>query len=150
MLISRCLRFSQKTIHRMNIVMPQIGNHIFIKQNNIMSTNLHTARNYQVEYTPAVIYGWESNEVLDLIFSGFEISTNRSDEYDDEFDMSRSELVRLRDHIVNRTDYYKAREEFLKEELSKIRLTVEEFVEALDRLITTSDQSNDDVLLSWY
>jgi hypothetical protein len=115
-----------------------------------MSTNLHTAKKYQVEYTPAVIYGWESNEVLDLIFSEFEISTNRSDEYDDEFDMSRSELVRLRDHIVNRTDYYMVREEFLKEELSKIRLTVEEFAEALDRLITISDQTNEYVLLSWY
>lgn len=115
-----------------------------------MSTNLHTARNYQVEYTPAVICGWESNEILDLIFSEFEISTNRIDEYDDEFDMSRSELVRLRDHIVNRTDYYKAREKFLKEELSKIRLTVEEFAEALDQLITNSDQTNEYVLLSWY
>lgn len=115
-----------------------------------MSTNLHTARNYQVEYTPAVIYGWESNEILDLIFSEFEISTNRSDEYDDEFDMSRSELVRLRDHIVNQTDYYKAREQFLREELSKIRLTIEEFITALDRLINDSDQSNEYVLLSWY
>ena len=80
----------------------------------------------------------------------FEISTNKDDEYDNEYDLPRSELVRLKDEIVNQTDYFKEREEFLIQELLKIGLTVDEFVSALDNLITTSDQSNDDVLLSWY
>ena len=80
----------------------------------------------------------------------FEISTNKDDEYDSEYDLPRSELVRLKDEIVNQTDYFKAREAFLIQELSKIGLSVDEFVSALDNLITTSDQSNDDVLLCWY
>lgn len=115
-----------------------------------MSINLHTAKKYQVQYTPTVICGYLSQEVLDLIFMEFEISTNKDDEYDSEYDLPRSELVRLKDEIVNQTDYFKAREKFLIQELLKIGLSVDEFVSALNNLITTSDQSNDDVLLSWY
>lgn len=115
-----------------------------------MSINLHTAKKYQVQYTSTVICGYQSQEVLDLIFMEFEISTNKDDEYDNEYDLSRSELVRLKDEIVNKTDYFKERETFLTQELSKIDLTVDEFVKSLDKLITTSDQSNDYVLLSWY
>lgn len=115
-----------------------------------MSINLHTAKKYQVQYTPTVICGYLSQEVLDLIFMEFEISTNKDDEYDNEYDLPRSELIRLKDVIANQTDYFKEREAFLIQELSKIGLSVDEFVSALDNLITTSDQSNDDVLLSWY
>lgn len=115
-----------------------------------MSINLHTAKKYQVQYTSAVICGHQSQEALDLIFLKFEITTNKGDEYDNEYDLPRSELIRLKDVIANQTDYFKEREAFLIQELSKIGLTVDEFVSALDNLITTSDQSNDDVLLSWY
>nr|DAE55311.1 MAG TPA: hypothetical protein [Caudoviricetes sp.] len=115
-----------------------------------MSINLHTAKKYQVQYTPTVICGSQSQESLDLIFMEFEISTNKGDEYDNEYDLPRSELVRLKNEIVNQTDYFKEREEFLIQELSKIGWGVDEFVSALDNLITTSDQNNEDVLLSWY
>ncbi len=115
-----------------------------------MSINLHTAKKYQVQYTSTVICGYQSQEALNSIFMEFEISTNKDDEYDNEYDLPRSELVRLKDEIVNKTDYFKDREKFLTQELSKIGLTVTEFISALDNLITTSDQSNDDVLLSWY
>lgn len=115
-----------------------------------MSINLHTANRYQVQYTSTVIRGYQSQEVVDLIFTEFEINTNKDDEYDNEYDLPRTELVRLKDEIVNQTDYFREREEFLIQELSKIGLTVDEFVSALDNLITTSDQSNNDVLLSWY
>lgn len=115
-----------------------------------MSINLHTAKKYQVQYTSTVICGCQSQEVLDLIFMEFEITTNKDDEYDKEYDLPRSELVRLKDEIINQTDYFKEREEFLTKELAKIGLTIDEFVSALDNLISTSDQNNDDVLLSWY
>lgn len=115
-----------------------------------MSINLHTAKKYQVQYTSTIICGYQSQGALDLIFMEFEITTNKDDEYDNEYDLPRSELVRLKDEIVNQTDYFKEREEFLTKELAKIRLTIDEFVSALDNLITTSDQNNDDVLLSWY
>ena len=115
-----------------------------------MSINLHTAKKYQVEYTSTVIHGSMSKDVLDLIFMEFEVSTNKDDEYDDEYDLNRDELIRLRDKIVNQTDYYIERKEFLKEQLAQIELSVEEFVESLNKLITTSDQTNDYVLLSWY
>lgn len=115
-----------------------------------MARNLHTASTYQVHYTSTVIPGGDSQDIFDLIFMEFEISTNKNDEYDNEYDLYRSELVRLRDKIANQTDYYTEREEFLKEQLDKIGLSVEQFVEALNKLITTSDQSNENVLLSWY
>lgn len=115
-----------------------------------MSRNLHTAKKYQVEYTSTVIAGGMSQDVLDLIFMEFEISTNKIDEYDDEYDLERAELVRLRDEIVNQTGFYPEQKDFLKAQLGQIGLSVEEFVEALNRLITTSDQSNEYVLLSWY
>jgi hypothetical protein len=37
----------------------------------------------------------------------FEITTNKGDEYDNEYDLPRSELVRLKDEIINQTDYFK-------------------------------------------
>lgn len=115
-----------------------------------MARNLHTASTYQVHLTPTVIAGGESQDVLDLIFMEFKISTNKDDEYDNEYDLHRDELIRLRDEIVNKTTYFKDREVFLQEQLKKIRLTIEEFAEALNKLITTSDQNNECVLLSWY
>lgn len=115
-----------------------------------MPINLHTARKYQVEYTSTIIPGYMSQDVLDLIFMEFEISTNKDDEYDNEYDLHRDELVRLQDEIVNKTDYFMERETILREQLTKIGLSIEEFITALNQLITTSDQTNDHVLLSWY
>lgn len=115
-----------------------------------MSISLHTAKKYQIEYTSTIIHGSMSQDVLDMIFMEFEISTNKGDEYDSEYDLHRSELIRLRDEIVNQTEYYKEREAFLREQLNSIGLTIEQFVAALNQLITTSDQTNDHVLLSWY
>lgn len=115
-----------------------------------MSINLYTAKKYQVEYTQIIVPGYESQEVFDLIFSEFEVSTNKEDEYDNEYDLQRSELVRLRGEIVNQTDYFKEREAFLKEQLALIGLNVNKFVEVLNLLINGSDQKNECVLLSWY
>lgn len=115
-----------------------------------MARNLHTAHKYQVQYTSTVIAGSDSQEVLDMIFCEFEISTNKDDEYDDEYDVARSELSRLVKIIKDEqeSDYYKEREEFLMEQLGNMQLTLDEFIAALIKLINTSDQSNDDVLLS--
>lgn len=115
-----------------------------------MARNLHTAHKYQIEHTPTVIYGDKSQEALDLIFSEFEVSTNKDDEYDNEYDLLRSELERLRDKIVNRTEYFQAREEFLNTQLAEMGITLEQFVKALNTLIINSDQTNEFVLLSWY
>lgn len=116
-----------------------------------MSNNsLFTAKKYQVELTEDVILHGDSREIFSNIFWEFEISTNADDNSDKEYDMYRSELIRLRDDIINETDYFKERAEFLDEQLGKLGITRKQFITVLDALINQSDPENEMVLLSWY
>lgn len=114
-----------------------------------MENRLYTAKKYQIELTDEVILHGDSREVFSNIFSEFELSTNADDDFDTDFDMYRSELVDLRDEIVNETDYFKEREEFLDEQLGELGITREQFIAVLNALINQSDQNNEMVLLSW-
>lgn len=116
-----------------------------------MSNNsLFTAKKYQVELTEDAILHGDSREIISNIFCEFEISTNANDNFDMEYDMCRSELVRLRDEIINETDYFKELAEFLDEQLDELGITRQQFIGVLDALINQSDQENEMVLLSWY
>lgn len=114
-----------------------------------MSINLHTAKKYDIQYTSTVIAGYQSEEAMTRIFNAFNIHTC-GDEYSPQYEIERDELIRLRDMIANRTDDFIQNEATLNEELAKMELSVDEFVEALNELITTSDQKNDYVLLHWF
>ncbi len=115
-----------------------------------MAINLHTATVYDVKLTSAIAYGSDAQEAFYYIFARWDISTNIDDEYHAEYEMNRDELKHLRDDILNQTEHFKENEAYLKEKLSKANMTIDEFVEVLNKLITTSDQRNDYVLLSWY
>lgn len=116
-----------------------------------MSNNsLFTAKKYQIELTEDAILHGGSREIFSNIFWEFEISTNADDNFDKEYDMYRSELVRLRDEIINETDYFKELAEFLDGQLDKLGITRQQFIGVLDALINQSDPENEMVLLCWY
>ncbi len=115
-----------------------------------MAINLHTATVYDVKLTSAIAYGSDAQEAFYYIFARWDISTNIDDEYHAEYEMNRDELKHPRDDILNQTEYFKENETYLKEKLSKANMTIDEFVEVINKLITTSDQRIDYVLLSWY
>lgn len=114
-----------------------------------MGRNLHTAKRYEVQYSPVIIAGGDSEECMTHIFHRFAINAG-DNEYCEEYEIERTELIRLRDMIINRTELFVANEEALNEELKVMRITLDEFIKALNELITTSDQNNEYVLLSWY
>lgn len=114
-----------------------------------MENRLYTAKKYQIELTDEVILNGDSREVFSSIFSEFEINTNADDDFDTDYDMYRSELVDLRNEIVNETDYFKEREEFLDKQLDELGITRGQFIAVLDALINQSDQTNEMVLLCW-
>lgn len=111
---------------------------------------LHTAKKYDVQLSSEIAWGSDAQMAFYYIFCRWDISTNIDDEYHAEYEMPRSCLERLRDDIANRTETFKENEEYLNEQLSKANMSVGEFVEALNKLITESDQRNEYVLLSWY
>lgn len=111
--------------------------------------NLFTAKKYQVEQTDNIILPGNSKDAFSIIFSNFELSTNANDDFDSEYDLYRSELVTLRNHIKNRTEYFQEHENILNEQLKEIGINQEQFVKVLNMLIVQSDQENDMVLLCW-
>lgn len=115
-----------------------------------MCINLHTAKKYDVHFTDTVMCGSDSQQVMYDIFGEFEFSPSADNEYDDQYDVNRNELVGLRDDIVNKTAYFQERAEFVAERLNRLEMSEEEFVNALNKLINESDPDNECVLLSWF
>lgn len=119
------------------------------KENN-MSVNLYTGKVYQVKLSEVLVYGIDSKEAMYDLFQEFEISHNADDEFDEKYELERSELQRFRNEIVNHTEYFQERAEYFAEKLKAMNLTEEQFIRVLDRLINESDQTNDHVLLTWF
>lgn len=107
-----------------------------------MARNLHTASTYQVHYSPTIIPGGESQDILISLLSMFDIYTEDADE----FEVQRRELVHLRDSIAEDGDT----DEEIVEILRNLKMTKDKLVVALNRIINESDQENEYVLLSWY
>lgn len=111
--------------------------------------NLFTAKKYQVELTDNIVLPGDSKDAFSIIFNEFEVSTNADNDFDNEYDLYRSELVKLRNEIKNRTEYFKEREDLLNEQLATMEIDQSQFVAVLDKLIDLSDPENEMVLLCW-
>lgn len=107
-----------------------------------MSRSLHTASTYQVHYSSVIIPGGELQDPFISLMSLFDIYIEESDE----FEVQRSELIHMRDHIESNGET----DEEIIEKLQELKMSKEELVIALNRIINESDQSNDYILLSWY
>lgn len=143
-------------IAQAKIIVLEILSQISVKRNklkqkeNNMSVNLYTGKVYQVELSEVLVCGIDSKEAMYDLFQEFEISHNADDEFDDEYDLERSELQRFRNEIVNHTEHFQERAEYFAEKLRAMKLTEEQFICVLDSLINESDQTNDHVLLTWF
>lgn len=143
-------------IEQAKIIVLGILSKINVKQDKIeteknnMSVNLYTGRVYQIELSNVLIPGIESKEAMYDLFQEFEIFHNADDEFDDEYEVARSELQRFRNQVVNHIEFFQERAGYFAEKLKAMKFTEEQFIRVLDRLINESDQTNDFVLLTWF
>lgn len=114
-----------------------------------MGINLYTGKVYKIELSEVLMYGATSKEAMYDLFQEFEISHGADDEFDDEYEIKRSELQRFQNEIVNHTEYFQERTDYFAKKLGEMNLTEEEFINALDGLIGKSDQTNEFILLTW-
>lgn len=115
-----------------------------------MSRCLHTGTVYQIAYGYPGMFGGDGQDALYDIFSMFNIDTSASDEYDDDYEVERSELQRLKTILADEDETYQEHAEALARTLEKAQMDKEQFVNVLDRLINDSDQRNECVLISWF
>lgn len=117
-----------------------------------MSSSLHTAKVYRIEYMSCGLgmFGCDGQEALYNIFSMFDIETSAEDRFDDEYEVRRSDLERLRTILTERSEEYQAHADEFREELEHAGRSTSDFMDVLDHLIKASDQSNDRVLISWF
>lgn len=120
------------------------------KKRNNMCVNLRIGKVYQVELSDVVLSGNESKDAMYDLFGEFEISHNADDEFDNDYDLDRSELQRFRDEVAGHTEYFQERAGYFAEKLKIMNITEEQFIKVLDRLINESDQTNGQILLTWY
>jgi hypothetical protein len=115
-----------------------------------MSWNLHVGKVYQIEYDYPGMCGSDAQETLYDIFSMFDIETTAEDCYDEEYEVEREELRRLRTIITEEGEEFREQAEEFEKTLSLAELTKDRFIQVLDNLINDSDQKNSCVLLSWF
>lgn len=117
-----------------------------------MSSSLHTAKVYRIEHTPCGqgMFGCDGQQALYNIFSMFDIENTAKNEFDDEYEILRSELKCLRTVIIEETEEYQAHADEFREELERAGRSTSDFMDVLDHLIEASDQSNEWVLISWF
>lgn len=115
-----------------------------------MSWNLHVGKVYQIEYGYPGMCGSDSQEALYDIFGMFEIETTAEDCYDEEYEVIRNELYRLRSIITENGEEFQKHTAEFDEALSKANLDKEKFIQVLDNLTNGSDQKNEYVLISWF
>lgn len=115
-----------------------------------MSWNLHVGKVYQIEYGYPGMCGSDSQEALYDIFRMFEIETTAEDCYDEEYEVERKELRRLRSIITENSEKFQEQTEEFDDALSKAELDKDKFLKVLDNLINNSDQKNEYVLISWF
>lgn len=115
-----------------------------------MSWNLHVGKVYQIEYDYPGMCGSDSQESLYDIFKMFEIETTAEDCYDEEYEVERKELCRLRSIIIENNKVFQKQAAEFGNALSKAELDKDKFLKVLDNLINNSDQKNEYVLISWF
>ena len=117
-----------------------------------MSRSLHTGKIYRIEYMNCNhgMFGGDGQEAFYNILSMFDIANSAEDEFDDDYEVQRIELERLRTIIGEENETYQAHAEEFHEELNRARTSKEDFINMFDLLIKESDPSNDWVLISWF
>ena len=117
-----------------------------------MSRILNTGKIYRNEYMNCNhgMFGGDGQEAFYNILSMFDIANSAEDEFDDDYEVQRIELERLRTIIGEENETYQAHAEEFHEELNRARTSKEDFINMLDLLIKESDPSNDWVLISWF
>ena len=85
-----------------------------------MSRSLHTGKIYRIEYMNCNhgMFGGDGQEAFYNILSMFDIANSAEDEFDDDYEVQRIELERLRTIIGEEIDTYQAHAEEFHEELS--------------------------------
>lgn len=117
-----------------------------------MSTSLHTGKVYHIDYALCGqgMFGCDGQEAFFNILSMFDIENTAKDEFDDGYEVHRSELERLRTIITEETEEYQTHADEFLEELKRAGRNTSDFMDVLDHLIDASDQSNEWVLISWF
>ncbi len=115
-----------------------------------MSWNMHVCSVYDIQYDYPGLIGCEAQDALYRIFEMFDVETSAEDIYDEDYEVERSELVKLRSHIVEQDEEYRENEKEFLEQLKKAGINREKFITVLDRLINDSDQRNSEVHISWF
>ena len=115
-----------------------------------MSWNMHVCSVYDVRYDYPGLIGYEAQDALYRIFEMFDVETSAEDIYDDDYEVERAEVVKLRSHIVEQDEEYRESEKEFLEQLKKAGIGREKFITVLDRLINDSDQRNSEVHISWF
>ncbi len=115
-----------------------------------MSRQLHFGETYQIKYGYAGLYGCDGQDAFYDILQLFDIYHTAEDRYDDDYEVERTELQRLRQIITEQGEEFKENEEEYNKCLDMLQQTHEEFISVLDELINDSDQNNEYVLISWF
>lgn len=115
-----------------------------------MGKNLHVGKVYQIEYGYPGMCGSDAQDALYDIFGMFDIETTAEDCYDEEYEVEREELRRLRTIITENGEVFQEQVKEFEDALSKAGLSKDDFIQVLDNLINDSDQKNDYVLISWF
>lgn len=115
-----------------------------------MSWNLHVAKVHKIEYDCLGLSGSDTHIALAQIFNLFGINASSGDTDEDDFEIDRAELIRLRDMIANDDELVQEESAKFDQYLSNGGLTRDEFVNTLTNMIEMSDQDDDTVYFSWY
>ncbi len=115
-----------------------------------MSRSLHVGTVYQIEYGYPGLYGGDGQEALYKIFIMFDIPITAVDCYDDDYEVDRDDLRRLRKIIAENGPEFQEQTAEFEKTLSEASIDKEQFITALDSLINDSDQRNSYVYISWF
>ena len=115
-----------------------------------MSRILHVAKVWQVKYEYPGMYGCDGQDAFYNILEMFDVRNSAEDIYTDDFEIERSELQRLKQHITGRDDAFRQHAEAFHAELDKIEMDTDGFIAVLDNLINDSDQSDAFIHVSWF
>ena len=115
-----------------------------------MGHHLHVVTCNHIEYEYAGLSNTNIS-ILDDFLQLFEIDVDYRSIDQDEYQIERSELQRLRDILVNEDETYRAHAATVQKLLKTIEMTKDKFItKVLDVMIQRSDQSDSTVYLSCF
>lgn len=116
-----------------------------------MSKKMHVAKTYHVEYADVSFNSIDGQKAFFNILELFEIENSAESPFTNEYQIERSELVRLRDIINSEQSFFQEYYDEFEEALQEAGdLTKESFLNILEKLINDSDQNNSTIVISWW